>query len=325
VLAASKPPMLYLNYKKITMNFLLGLDELKEKLWNLASDKNVAIYEIETFLRLFFKHKPLPLGPSTYKNYCRCSLNNKGEIFTTVERCSYNPYKDKIGLQRCNYEGQQVFYAAVPTESEVKCHVTSMMEVSLEHISNHFLGYYFVTLSRWITTRPLRVFLFPDLERNEFINQGADFEKLMKETDGIKKEDISYYLEMLKYFREALGIKGDKEFWYRISAAFFNCIMRFGIEGNKDIDGIVYSSANTEKKGSNIALSKNLIDSHTLYCDLVQMWMIKKSSNDPQGISFFPVSNKVSPKADKTFTIEIHPQFIDEFRKAPPLDISAIV
>src|SRR6185437_15455632 len=106
----------------------IEISELKERLWNLANDKSITVYEIEAFLRLFIKRKPLPLVEIAFESYCRCSLNSKGEIFNTVSRCSYNPNLANIKLQRCNYENQQVFYAAVPVQAEIKCQGTAILE-----------------------------------------------------------------------------------------------------------------------------------------------------------------------------------------------------
>lgn len=305
----------------------MEFNEFKERLWNLASDESVSVYEIETFLRNQFKQKHLPLvtSPISFENYCRCSLNKNDEIFNCVKRCSYNPIIKNIDLQRCNYSGQQVFYAAVPIEAEINCIGTSILEVTWEHISNYFLGYYFVTISRWITKRFLNVFVFPDLPNSEMISNGVDIQKLMNESDRIQNEDMPYGLSFLQYFRETFGIKDNKKVWYKISAAFYNCIMRLGKEENKNIDGIVYSSANTGKKGMNIALNKELIDTGVLHCDLVQMWMAKRNPKDPADIWFHPVSNKVVPNYDKSFVIELYPEFTQVFKNAPSLNIAAIV
>jgi hypothetical protein len=249
----------------------IEISELKERLWNLASDKSITVYEIENFLRNFIKRKPLPLVEIAFKSYCRCSLNSKGEIFKTVSRCSYNPNLDGIELQRCNYEKQQVFYAAVPVQSEIKCHGTAILETSWEHISNYYLDYYFMTLSRWTTRRNLSVFFFPDLERIHAKREGVDVEKDILESGEINPENVSYYLSVLKLFREIFGEKKDKDVWYKVSSAFYNCIMRFGKDNQLNLDGMVYSSANTQKIGANIVLETDLIKTDTIYCDYVQM------------------------------------------------------
>ncbi len=303
----------------------MEIEKLKERLWNLASDENISVYEIETFLRNFFKQKPLPLFTLPFENYCRCSLNKKGEIFETVKRCSYNPFVENIEMQRCNYDKQQVFYAAVPTQAKIKCTGTSIMEVTWEHISNKFLDYYFLTLSRWMTKRPLKVFYFPDFPSQDTFDHSVDLEKDLMETEGINKDNISYFISILTYFREIFSAKADKKIWYRISSAFFNCIMRFSRDENQGIDGIVYSSANTGKEGTNIVLNKELIDTEILYCDYVQMWIAKRNSKDPTDIWFYPISDGVVPKSDGTFNIDIYPEFLDKFNNALPLDITAIV
>lgn len=303
----------------------IEISELKERLWNLASDKSITVYEIETFLRNVIKRKPLPLVEIAFESYCRCSLNSKEEIFKTVSRCSYNPNLDSIKLQRCNYEKQQVFYAAVPVQAEIKCHGTAILETSWEHIANHYLDYYFMTLSRWTTRRSLNVFFFPDLELIHAKREGVDVEKDMLETGGINPKDVSYYLSVLKLFREIFSEKKDKDIWYRVSSAFYNCIMRFGKENQINLDGMVYSSANTQKIGANIVLETGLIKTDTIYCDYVQMWIGRKNSNDPTDIWMEPVSDGVIPNSDGQFELSIWPKYLELFKNAPSLDIRAIV
>jgi len=286
---------------------------LKERLWNLASDDNISVFEIETFLRTFLKRKPLPTTEISFQNYCRCSLNHKGEIFTSVERCSYNPNIKSIGLQRCNYVEQQVFYASVPLQSGVKCHGTAILEVSIEHISSIFKEYYFLTLSRWITTRKLSAFYFPDLQMGGAISDRPNFDKLLYEHPDIDAADIPYFLSIFKFFSDIFSIKKDKKTWYRISSAFYNCIMRFGKDENKSIDGMIYSSSNSDKTGTNIVLNKELIDNETIYCDYVQMWIAQRNPSNPNDIWFEPASEGVFPMSDKTFEIKLYPKYIKHF------------
>ncbi|MEJ7682268.1 MAG: hypothetical protein WKG06_31345 [Segetibacter sp.] len=49
----------------------------------------------------------------------------------------------------------------------------------------------------------------------------------------------------------------NKQYWYRISSAFFNYIMKYGDEQNEKLDGMIYPSANSEAAGMNIVLKKN--------------------------------------------------------------------
>lgn len=303
----------------------IDLSNLKEKLWNLASDETISVFEIETFIRTFLNRKPLPLISIAYQSYCRCSLNEKGEIFSTVNRCSYNPNADKVKLQRCNYEHQQVFYAAVPKDAEVKCSGTAILEVSWEHISNLMLEYYFVTLSRWTTKRNLNVFFFPDITDTETDSIGVKIERDLMNATGIDQQQIPYYQDVLNLFREILSAKQDKRIWYRISSAFYNCIMRFTRDQGQQIDGMIYSSANTERLGTNIVLNKAIIDSNVMSCDYVQMWMARRNPSNPKDIWYFPVSDGVEPNVNGTFEIRLYPQHVNDFNNSPPLDISAIV
>lgn len=266
----------------------INVNDLKTRLWNLASDRSISVFEIETFLRKFFVGKPLPIVGILYKNYCRCSLNSKEEIFETVNRCSFNPKIEEINLQRCNYKKQQVFYAAVPTKAKINCTGTAITEVSWEHISDKFLDYYFLTLSRWVTKRPLKVFCFPDIKNQE--SQKINLEEEIKKTGTLNQQDIPYFLSVLKLFREILGIKEHKKTWYKVSSAFYNCVMGLASDENQTMDGMIYSSANSERLGTNIVLNKVLIDDYTIYCDYVQMWIAHRHS-DPTHIAFWPVSD----------------------------------
>lgn len=147
----------------------------------------------------------------------------------------------------------------------------------------------------------------------------------MLESGEINPKDVSYYLSVLTLFREIFGEKSDKDVWYKVSSAFYNCIMRFGKENQINLDGMVYSSANTQKIGANIVLETDLIKTDTIYCDYVQMWIGRKNPKDPTDIWMEPVSNGVIPDKDEQFELVIFPKYLELFKNAPSLDIGAIV
>ena len=113
----------------------MSVEEFKERLWILASDFSISVYEIENFMRYHLKKNRFAvIGWKYFNFYCRASINDGNTLFTTVDRCSFNPNTDDIVLQRCNYEKQQVFYASVPMDSKVACSATAHSEVAFERL-----------------------------------------------------------------------------------------------------------------------------------------------------------------------------------------------
>lgn len=288
----------------------------KEHLLNLALDKSVTVFEIETFLYFFFKDKPLPISKIAFANYCRCSINQPKEMFTTVGRCSYNPDVKKINLQRCNYPGQQVFYASVPLKAKVKAHQTAILEVSLSHLLDTCEKYYFLTLSEWITERELNIFYFPDVELGGAVTDKPDYQKLLYEHPHIIDKDVPFILEVFQFFNDILCRLDNKEAYYRISSAFYNCIMRLAKDSQMLIDGMVYSSSNSKKLGTNIVLNKQVIDDGILKCHLVQMAIAERNPHDSKDIWFHKASDEVHINSDNTFGIQLYEKFSKIFEES---------
>lgn len=295
-----------------------NLNDFREKLLFFGSDNCVSVYEIETFLRNFLIGKPLPVVDIAYQYYTRCSLNEPNEIFNAVKRCSFNPNLDSIKLQRCNYDRQQVFYCTVPISVSVKAHATAIMEVSREHIAKNFAEFYFVTLSRWVTSRVLNVYFFPDFQNLETTRISLEIEKNMRNIESFNQEEIDYFIGLFNVFSEIFSMDINKDIWYRISAAFYNCIIRLGKEQGVDIDGIVYSSANTGKIGTNMVLNKDLIIDGTLICDCVQMWIAKRDLIKESEFWIHPASDKVKPKFNENFKLNIYSEYAHLFNNYSP-------
>jgi hypothetical protein len=70
--------------------------------------------------------------------------------------------------------------------------------------------------------------------------------------------------------------------------------MRFSEEDKRDIDGIVYPSANTRSGGANIVLKKELYNDKVLKCVYVQTTLFLRDPKDPQKI-MFPLSSDGVP------------------------------
>jgi len=286
----------------------LEVAQFKKEVLEIAGDLQSTQEELEVFIYGFFLHKPIPIVLSSYSHYVRCSLNHSGEVFTNTARCSYNPNATSVGLMRCNYPGQQVFYAAVPASSKVTPSMTAMLETTMEHVKDHDVKKHRLTLSRWVPNRKLNLFIFPfskeSVARNDDLKIANDhFNQILLNTFGSGQMDaIQYFRDSLEFMSDVFTKGEDKQVYYRISSAFYNCIMKFAVNKGMSIDGMLYSSANTLSAGLSIVLKKELIDDGTLTCDYVHMYELQRSPSDPKDITFDVVSDGAVPDMDGNFT-----------------------
>ena len=140
----------------------MNLDTFKSKIFKEAFKSNSNQEKIEKLIESYFGYLPIPTLQITYSFLGRCRYNKAGEVFNHVDQLSYNPKKENIFLQRCNYAGQQVFYGALPTTSEnASLLSTAIIEICLEYIKDEDTSLHYMTLSRWQITRPIEVFILP--------------------------------------------------------------------------------------------------------------------------------------------------------------------
>ena len=101
-----------------------------------------------------------------------------------------------------------LFYAAVPTDSEYKCDITSILEVTRERIKGYDFNPRYMTLSRWKAKRPLDVFIFPFSKRStpnnkDFEVAATEYRKILEDNFGEKrKNDMTNFIDILEYFSD---------------------------------------------------------------------------------------------------------------------------
>ncbi len=142
----------------------MNVSEFKKELLFLAENDSVELKELENFISDFFIHKSLPHLESRNSFVVRCSINNSGEVFNNVSRCSYPPKngKVKIKIQRANYPDQQVFYCTMPTDTKfASASSTAIVETAWQYIEDIKINRNYATLSRWDTSRPLNLWVLP--------------------------------------------------------------------------------------------------------------------------------------------------------------------
>lgn len=266
---------------------------------SLAYDEMIQPELIEKVIRRYIVRKPiLPVTDFNFVHVVRSSPNNlyPGEVFKNVSRCSYNPKPETISLQRCNYEKQQVFYAAVASGKTFKATGTAFMETGFSYAKDKNVSRMYFTLSRWELSRPLRMFVLPFSKRStrnndDFKMMNKHFRKLLRQAAAYYNEDPTDIEEFLKFISHVYTSPFRKKHYYKISSAFFNAIMYYG----EEIDGLIYPSAMTRAEGMNIAVRKDLIDQQVLNCDLAVMFAMQRTPGKVKDVSFMKASSVAYP------------------------------
>lgn len=250
---------------------------------------------------------PIPIVTITPPFLCRARINKDGEIFNNKGQLSYNPDVSTIPLQRGNYEGQQVFYGAIPTNQSRHdighCQNTAMLETIWEHVTDININRQYLTLSRWPIKRPLNVcmlaFAPESREKNEDFKRAAEFHTGLLHKAGVNK--MNAFLEGLEYISSIFCKKDDKKSCYRISAAYFNFIQKVFSVNKQPFDGLVYASANTGAAGMNIVLKKDVVDDGSLELDRVIMTVMQRDPGNPKHIIFPQASDEQIPDSEGRF------------------------
>lgn len=276
-----------------TMDFKL----FKNEVLALAKNKSIPVRAIQSVLIRYFKDKRLPFLEELQTYVVRCGINGPGEVFATVDRCSYNPDRKKIELQRCNYPKQQVFYCSMWSDTNLAAtSLTCIVETAWEHIKDIQSKRSYCTLSWWDCTRPLVVWALPFsqkscLKNRSFFRMRAQFEKILKQEPNGRE-----HLQALAFITKAFSARPNKQFYYRISSAFYNTLLHLERTRKVKMDGLIYPSANTEGAGLNLVLKKELVDNKTINFKVATMYVILRDAKNAKSIKAMPASN--IPEAD---------------------------
>lgn len=281
------------------MNFQI----FKQEVESLANSSSSSLFSIELLISQYFNTLGVMEHESDNMYVVRASKNGNREIFRDVFRCSYNPISSDIPLQRCNYPEQQVFYCSMFTQTnESSTSSTCILETALEQVKDYKITKAYYTLSRWDLKRPLRLAILPFSKLSH--KKNTDF-KIMSES--IKEsqknhKDINEILAAHTYMSEIFCRRRKKKIYYKISAAYFNYIMKLPFI----FDGLAYPSANAEASGINIALRKSMIDDGILefYCAIV--YRLRRDATNKRKLSVLPCSSFASPNLEGlvTFTLD---------------------
>lgn len=304
----------------------MDLKIFKKELYSKASDITVPMHIIEDHFSILLKSIKIPYVFCNPPYLMRSSLNNLNEIFPNVSRCSYNPIVEKINLQRCNYPEQQVFYCCVPSESkQVSSSLTTLLETGIEYITNKNRQASIFTLSKWCTLRPLLLYMLPfstiSFEKNKDFRILNERIRPYIDTEFHNRPDEKKaFFEFFEMMCNIFITQEQKQFYYRMSAAFYNALVKRAKKENFKMDGLLYPSANTQASGMNAVLKKELIDNKIIFCEEVSMHEMERHESDPYTVGFLKVSDTLKPDENGNFKLifrndeEFNTQPIHEFK-----------
>ncbi|MBC7423948.1 MAG: hypothetical protein H7334_10905 [Ferruginibacter sp.] len=282
-------------YLLCNMNF----QNFKLEVESLANSPTTNLVDIEQLISQYFNNLGVMEHESANMYVVRASKNGSHEIFKDEFRCSYNPMTSDIPLQRCNYPEQQLFYCSMFTQTaESNTSITCILETALEQVKDHKITKAYYTLSRWNLKRPLRLAILPFSKLSH--KKNADFKIMSASTRESLKKHV-YRKEILAahtYMSEVFCRRRKKNIYYKISAAYFNYIMKLSF----NFDGLAYPSANTDASGINVALRKSIIDEGILvfYCAIVHR--LRRDGTNKKNLSVFPCSDFAFPNPKGLFT-----------------------
>ena len=281
---------------------IISIPEYKELFEKLISDTSISEVEFVSMIEDLIYQAPLGAMQRAIPFVIRTSLLDKGETCLNVSRCSYVPdlLKEKIPLQRCNLEGEQVFYASIPggMTNFSDGAQPSLMETTMQRIiDDPTFNSRQAAVSRWqIKRQPLFWFL---AHYGDSIKNNENFKFLFNHTDNFLKEDATTnqhyqnFTEKLDYLSQFFCRNGNKERLYKVTAKYYNKVMSLFRPFNKHYDALIYPSANTKGEGMNIVLTKNYINNENIYCDLVVLYTIDRNSNSAKNIWFKPFAQAI--------------------------------
>lgn len=255
----------------------MNIAKFKSELFQLSKGRNLELSRIQYFLENHFTGHPIPHVTLEPRYFTRASLNRNGEVFRHWQRCSYNPKLEEINLQRCNYPKQQVFYCSMDSETtSADPDITCIVETCWEYIKDYKQRRFYVTMSKWMAMRKLKVLVLPFLDISS--EKNSTFQKIKEQANKEILQNFDNSNEIfakLKHISNIFSGSHNKKRLYKISAAFFNFLFKY--DHQNIYDGLMFPSANTEGSGINLALKKHLIDHEILMFDSAAMFSIQRN------------------------------------------------
>lgn len=285
---------------------IISFSEYKNKFEKLLTDTTISETEFQSSIEDLIFEAPIAAIELTHTPFLiRTSLLEKNETCINVSRCSYVPdsIKYKIPLQRCNFKEQQVFYASIPggMKNFSDGAQPALLETLMQKITDDpTFDAREIAASRWqIKQQPLFWSLphFTDsIKNNEnFKFLFTDFDNFLK-VNSSSQDHYGNFTQKLNYLSELFCRNYNRERTYKVTATYYNQVMKTFEPFNKPYDALIYPSANTKGEGMNIVLTKDYVENKNIYCDIVVLYKINRNPIDDKNIQFIPYAQATPDK-----------------------------
>lgn len=251
------------------------------------SDSNFSTLK-QTWIQLL-SSLPLPIYKLENSFILRSRPNFNGEVFKSISDISYNPFADRVELNRFNLKGESVFYGALPITSKF---VNGALTTMCESYKDIFLKQSSVfeqnlTIGKWKIHEPIKVALLTfykvAVQKSEHVqNLIPTYLEFIRRC--CNEEDQYKCLLFFNYFSECAGKRFDNDNNYLLTTAFYHALREF----YKEDMGILYSSSMTDNYGLNIVLTKEIIDKKYLELELAVMYKWMRDLKDQNHFTILP-------------------------------------
>ena len=273
---------------------IISASNYKHQFEKLITDTIISDLEFESAVQDLIFQTPIAMNKMAIPFVVRTSVLGRNEICSNISRCSYVPdsLKDNIPKQRCNFEGQQVFYATIPggMTNFSDAAQPALLETTMQKIiDDPTFDSRLAAVSRWqIIEQPLFWFLANNIDS---VKYNENFKFLFEQTNSFLKEnspviEFQNFTERLDYLSQLFCRNSNKQEIYKVTEAFYNGVMRTFKPFDKLFDALIYPSANTYGEGMNIVLRKEYINNKNIYCDLVVLYVIIRNAKNSKDIRF---------------------------------------
>ena len=186
----------------------------------------------------------------------------KGYVPSTISDLSYNPDQASSQLNRANWSGKSIFYAALPDlKNDVEPADISALEImrSLDNGSNISSDTYYI--GEWVFDQEAEFIVIGN--QNSFKKISQIIENRLTRLDKFFNSQPDYRLQFTEIddfiSNQYCQLVSDEEKWrYKFSATYAEMLKRSGMKG------LVYPSVQANGHGHNIAIYPEFVDNGTI-------------------------------------------------------------
>lgn len=231
----------------------------------------------------------------------------KNETFTKVSEISYNQNLHLIRQGRFNQEGESMFYAALPVNNDLmESNLVACLETCKRLTELPTISIKDFTIGKWEIKQAFYVvnFCMDEEHLKTNFNIKKQFDDYIKTINEIYSHSTStFILEFYQYFSELSGKRLEMNNNYFILIALFISLKNYykNKTPNK-VEGLIYPSAMSEKKGLNIVLTPEIVN-NSMNCEKVGMYRFRGMG---KSYSAEPCCEVSTPTEEGYFQIQNH-------------------